>query len=268
MPLLAGEEIWCQLFSEPGAGSDLANVSTRAVRDGDTYVISGQKIWTSMSQFARFGILLARTDPDAPKRHGISYFIFPMQQPGVEIRPIVEMTGKPSQELTAHADTQASAARARAVIMEVERSLGFEPTDREFEKLGYDIESRVPGTGKLRFLEVKGRVTSADTVTVTKNEILYSLNKPDDFILAIVEFLDDTKHNVHYLRRPFRREPVFGDCAHGQHHRIGRNDLLSVPGFHDHGIVRDLQKFRARLHLHIAESQALQQGPPAGPAHV
>ena len=72
--------------------------------------------------------------------------------------------------------------------MEVERSLGFEPTDREFEKLGYDIESRVPGTGKLRFLEVKGRVTGADTITVTKNEILYSLNKPEDFILAIVEF--------------------------------------------------------------------------------
>ena len=91
---------------------------------------------------------------------------------------------------TAPVDTQASAARARAVVMEVERGLGFEPTDREFEKLGYDIESRVPGTGKLRFIEVKGRVAGADTVTVTKNEILYSLNKPDDFILAIVEFLD------------------------------------------------------------------------------
>ena len=74
--------------------------------------------------------------------------------------------------------------------MEVERRLGFEPTDREFEKLGYDIESRVPGTGKLRFIEVKGRVSGADTVTVTRNEILYSLNKPDDFILAIVEFRD------------------------------------------------------------------------------
>ena len=73
--------------------------------------------------------------------------------------------------------------------MEIERGLGFEPTDREFEKLGYDIESRVPGTGKLRFIEVKGRVSGADTITVTSNEILYSLNKPDDFILAIVEFV-------------------------------------------------------------------------------
>jgi hypothetical protein len=108
-------------------------------------------------------------------------------------------------------DTQASAARARAAIIEIERSLGFEPTDREFERLGYDVESRVPGTGKLRFIEVKGRVTDADTVTVTKNEILYSLNKPDDFILAMVEFLDDTQHRVRYLRRPFERSGITSD---------------------------------------------------------
>lgn len=94
--------------------------------------------------------------------------------------------------------------------MEVERRLGFEPVDREVEKLGYDIESRVPGTGRLRFIEVKGRIEGADTVTVTKNEILTSLNKPDDFILALVEFQGDDGHRVHYLRQPFRREPDFG----------------------------------------------------------
>jgi len=105
---------------------------------------------------------------------------------------------------------QAAAARARAIVMEVERRLGFEPVDREQEKLGYDIESRVPGTGKLRFIEVKGRVAGADVVTVTRNEILTSLNKPDDFILAIVEFLPDGAHRVRYLRQPFRREPDFG----------------------------------------------------------
>ena len=93
--------------------------------------------------------------------------------------------------------------------MEIERDLGFEPVDREFEKLGYDIESAIPGTGKLRFIEVKGRVAGADTVTVTNNEILYSLNKPDDFILAIVEF-DGADHRVHYVRQPFQREPDFG----------------------------------------------------------
>ena len=112
--------------------------------------------------------------------------------------------------LSASPDTQASAARARAAVMEVERSLGFVPTDREFEKLGYDIESRVVGTGKLRFIEVKGRVSGAATITVTKNEILYSLNRPEDFILAIVEFLPGDTHKIHYVRRPFLREPDFG----------------------------------------------------------
>jgi len=123
---------------------------------------------------------------------------------------IAAITGRSVAPTAASPDTQASAARARAIVMEIERGLGFEPFDREVEKLGYDIESRIPGTGRLRFIEVKGRVASAATITVTKNEILYSLNKPDDFILAIVEFREDGGHRAHYLRRPFHREPDFG----------------------------------------------------------
>jgi hypothetical protein len=123
---------------------------------------------------------------------------------------LAQMTGNPLPASAQAVDTQAAAARARAIVMEVERSLGFEPSDREFEKLGYDIESREPISGCLRFLEVKGRVSGAATITVTKNEILYSLNKPDDFILALVEFLDGYSHRVHYVRRPFHREPDFG----------------------------------------------------------
>ena len=123
---------------------------------------------------------------------------------------LASMSGK-SQPVTERPfDTQVSAARARTIIMEVERGLGFEPIDREYEKLGYDVESRDLNTGRIRFLEVKGRVAGAATITITKNEILYSLNKPDDFILAIVEFLGEESHKVHYVRQPFQREPDFG----------------------------------------------------------
>ncbi len=107
-------------------------------------------------------------------------------------------------------ETQASAAAARAAVMQVERQLGFEPVDRETEKLGYDIESKDPRTGRIRFLEVKGRVAGADTITVTRNEILYSFNKPEDFILAIVATGPRGEQEVRYLRQPFQREPDFG----------------------------------------------------------
>jgi alkylation response protein AidB-like acyl-CoA dehydrogenase len=92
--ILDGSELWCQLFSEPGAGSDLASLSTRAVRDGDEWVVSGQKIWTTFAHVSRYGILLARTDLDAEQHRGVSYFVVDMQTPGIDARPIKQMDGR------------------------------------------------------------------------------------------------------------------------------------------------------------------------------
>ena len=91
---LAGEHVWCQLFSEPGAGSDLGGLTTRAERDGDHFVINGQKVWCSGGRYSNWGILMARTNPEAAKHDGISFFLFPMDLPGVEVRPLRQMTGE------------------------------------------------------------------------------------------------------------------------------------------------------------------------------
>jgi alkylation response protein AidB-like acyl-CoA dehydrogenase len=93
-PMFTGEEVWCQLFSEPGAGSDLGSLSTRADRDGDRFIINGQKVWCSGGRCSNWGILMARTDFDAKKHEGISFFLIPMDLPGIDVRPLKQMTGE------------------------------------------------------------------------------------------------------------------------------------------------------------------------------
>jgi alkylation response protein AidB-like acyl-CoA dehydrogenase len=132
-PIAHGEVVWCQLFSEPGSGSDLASLQTRAVADGDDFVVNGQKIWTSGAHHSDWAILLARTDPDAPKHRGITYFLVDMKSPGVEVRPLVNM-------LNGHAFNEVFMENVRIprrnVIGEINRGWYVGTTTLDFERSG------------------------------------------------------------------------------------------------------------------------------------
>jgi len=131
--IISGEHIWCQLFSEPGAGSDLASLQTRAIRDGDDYVVNGQKIWTSGAQHAQMGILIARTNPDVPKHRGISYFLVDMKTPGITVRPLINMLNSHEFNEVYFEDARIPAAN---LLGEENRGWYLATTTLDFERSG------------------------------------------------------------------------------------------------------------------------------------
>jgi alkylation response protein AidB-like acyl-CoA dehydrogenase len=148
VPLLAGEEIWCQLFSEPEAGSDLAALRTSAVRDGDEWVVNGQKIWTSFGHVAQFGILIARTNTDVAKHEGITYFICPMDSPGIEVRAIPDMTGMHSFNEVFFTDVRIPADH---VVGEVDRGWGLAKVTLGNERVSLSSGGVLWGMGPTAF---------------------------------------------------------------------------------------------------------------------
>ena len=138
--VLVGDHAWCQLFSEPGAGSDLAGLQTRAERHGDEFLVSGQKVWTSAAHVADYGMLIARTDPDVPKHRGITYFALEMDQPGIEIRPLRQITGDASFAEVFLTDARVS---VQDVIGEVNGGWGVALTTLAHERVGLGAASGI-----------------------------------------------------------------------------------------------------------------------------
>jgi alkylation response protein AidB-like acyl-CoA dehydrogenase len=177
--ILAGEVQWCQGFSEPGSGSDLASLQTRAVKDGDDYVINGQKIWTSGAQYAHWMFMMARTDPDAPKHKGISYFLLDMKSPGVEVRPLTNLANQNMFNEVFFTDVRVP---AKNIVGEVNRGWYVGTTTLDFERssIGSAVGQRLQLDGLVKY----AKEHETDGISRTKQLGTVKMELADRYIEA------------------------------------------------------------------------------------
>ena len=237
LPELAyGREYWCQYFSEPGAGSDLAGLQTRAERDGDEWVINGQKVWTSGAQYADRGMLLARTDPDVPKHQGLTYFIIDMDQPGIEVRPLHQMNDAHGFNETFFTDARVSNDR---IVGQLNGGWSVALTTLMYERFGGAVPSAHPGK-RLAMLDLRaGDVATGGTrgereglgmnnIAATVIEVARALERDTDPVvrqrLAQLYALEEVQR-IGGLRSTAARRTGEGPGPGGSVGKIARSNL-------------------------------------------
>jgi alkylation response protein AidB-like acyl-CoA dehydrogenase len=278
---VTGKKGWCQLFSEPGAGSDLAGLSTKAVKHGDTWVVNGQKVWTSGGNMADMGMLLARTDPEAPKHQGISWFAFAMHQPGVEVRPLREMTGNAMFCEVFFTDAQVS---DDALIGELNNGWKVANTTLFHERSGMGAGGRGEMMMGARAGTVAGHLgkRAGDFVARRPRKSSAPKAKPSSPAQQLIDLAKEFgKSDDPVIRQDLAKLHIFRELSRltTERHKAVRasgGDILGVPNFgklhmaHSIRLARDLGMQilgpRGLLHSHEAEGRDALANEPGGAA--
>ncbi len=232
--LVYGREYWCQYFSEPGAGSDLAGLQTRAVRDGDEWIINGQKVWTSGAQYADRAMLLARTDPDVPKHQGLTYFIIDMDQPGIEVRPLHQMNDAHGFNETFFTDARVSNDR---IVGKLNGGWSVALTTLMYERYGGAVPSASPGkrlamldnrAGDIATIRGEREGLGMSAIASTVIGVARQLGRDDDAVirqrLAQLYALEDVQR-IGGLRSTSARRTGEGPGPGGSVGKIARSNL-------------------------------------------
>jgi len=277
---VTGKKGWCQLFSEPGAGSDLAGLSTKAVKHDDTWIVNGQKVWTSGGQYADLGMLLARTDPDAPKHQGISWFAFDMHQPGVDVRPLREMTGSAVFCEVFFTDAQVSDA---ALIGELNNGWKVANTTLLHERSGMGAGGQSGGMVGARAGTVAGHLDKR-AGDFTQRAPRRSAPKPTGKPASPAQLLIDLakkfgRNDDPVIRQDLAKLHIFRELSRltTERHKATRASGGDIPGVANFGklhmadairLTRDLGMQilgpRGLLHSHDADGRALLESEPGG----